>query len=134
MAIPDSINPDTLQSLFDAAIQESKEQAKDSGPYGGYSQEAMLNIVSDAKDELLEKVSHPMAHKMMVLMIIQHFIDWHGNIAIDNVRAGHESSTVRQMTCGLGWAEDIGKLKAAYEIFRSVSLGDEDFTCESEDE
>ena len=133
MDIPDKIGGVELETLLAGALEEMKEQADASGPYGGHSKEALIALVEEHKDEMLEKVKDPMAHKLLALMIMQHFIDWHIQIAKDHVEDGHNSGSIAQMGCGLGWAEDLGKLKAAYEIFRQVGLGKHDFTCGDDD-
>ena len=133
MDVPNSIDSNTLENLLATALNEEKEQADTSGPYGGHSKEALIALVEEHKDEMLEKVRDPMAHKLLALMIMQHFIDWHREIAKSHIEEGHSSGTIAQMGCGLGWAEDYGKLKCAYEIFRRVGLGKNDFTCGDDD-
>ena len=81
MDIPNSIDSNTLESLLADALDEEQQQADTSGPYGGYSKEALIALVEEHKDVMLEKVKDPMAHKLLALMIMQHFIDWHGQIA-----------------------------------------------------
>ena len=70
----------------------------------------------------MEECSHVMVHKTMALLIFQRLISWHEAIAFKD---GEED-----LSNAIGWAEDMGKLKVAYEALRKVRISDDDFTCE----
>ena len=85
--LPDGISLQSLESLMDSATTETEAQATADGPYAGHSQEAMEAIVDEAFDDLMEKVRHPMAHKIMALQIIMHMVLWHETVAKVNIKA-----------------------------------------------
>ena len=124
--LPDGISLQSLEALMDSAVHDDEARASAEGPYGGYTADQMEAIVDDMKDDLLEKVRHPMAHKLVALQIIAHFIAWHETVARENIKS---SSSKSERLNGLGWAEDLGKLKCAHESLRTVNLGSDDYTC-----
>ena len=124
--LPDGISLQSLESLMDNAVHDEEAQACAEGPYSGHSREALEAIVDDAFDDLLEKVRNPMSHKLLALKIINHFILWHETVARNHIKA---SSNKEERVSGLGWAEDMGKLKVAFEALRICNLGSDDFTC-----
>ena len=111
--IPDSINPDELRQLMD-------EKAAENYPGISADEKAVCEVAMKHLDAMLDEIKDPIVHKVAGLMILQRFIDWHMTVAQNHLGE----------TDSLAWAEDVGKLKSAYSIFRVVDCGDTDFTSD----
>ena len=132
--IPDQISADSLQSLLlektadnllddlkkEAAIEKAKA---DENLFDGLTKEQVIDHAANFCAAALEDCHDPMVHKLMGLQILQNFISWHEAVAFSNGKDGNIANSI-------GWAEDAGKLKAAYELFKNISLGDNDFTVD----
>ena len=125
--IPNGISSDDLKALLatahidetDAEIEDNSDQPTVKTSNGPFTQ-AEIEALAEASDEELFMICpHPIAHKVLVIQILDKMIHWHEQTALskdDPIEAA-------------GWASDAGKLFAVKEMFQSVSLGDQDFTC-----
>tara|TARA_B100001778_G_scaffold64600_3_gene50583 strand:- start:7459 stop:7863 length:405 start_codon:yes stop_codon:yes gene_type:complete len=130
-SVPNSISSSALEDLFlekiaDNVLGELNQEAEDEKQaekaiYAGHTAEQMLKFVDEHTDAAIDTIAHPMVHKLMVLKILDQMITWHEDVAEKELDKGKGMNA-------LSWAVDLGKLKAAYETFQSVSLGDDDFT------
>ena len=130
--IPESASTDFLASLLnekaaDKIIKDLQREAVEEslaneGPFDGHDEEGICCIAESAMAAAMEECSHVMVHKTMALLIFQRLISWHEAIAFKD---GEED-----LSNAIGWAEDMGKLKVAYEALRKVRISDDDFTCE----
>ena len=118
MQIPDSVSFEQLNNALNEAPSEPEVQEKGAGDY---TQEELIETASKYVDEALDACKDPMVHKLMVLMVLNKFIDWHTQVGLKDT-LGHEGTMV-------SWLRDAGKLQAASTLVMDVSLGDDDFTC-----
>ena len=129
---PTAMSPEALQELMDKAPSDKENLSKLDAPFGGYTRDQMIDLVDEAKDALMEKINDPFCHKMMAMLILDHFIAWHEDVstrlAVHSVKE-HETGLALTAT---GWAEDLGKLKIARNIIADVNIGENDFmsTCD----
>ena len=129
--IPDKISFDDLAALqlekaADGIVTELRNEAAQEakeGPFAGHDEEGVTCIAEAALEAAMEECSHVMVHKTMALLIFQRLISWHEAIAFKD---GEDN-----ISSAIGWAEDMGKLKVAYEALRNVRITDEDFTCDA---
>lgn len=118
MQIPDSVS---FEQLSDALVDAPTDPVEDNRSAGDYTQEELIETASKYVDEALDACKDPMVHKLMVLMVLNKFIDWHTQVGLKDT-LGHETTMV-------SWLRDAGKLQAASTLVMDVSLGDDDFTC-----
>ena len=132
--IPDQISADSLQSLLlektaDGILDDLKKEAAvekakaDEHLFDGLTEEQVIDHAANFCGAALDECHDPMVHKLMGLQILQNFISWHEAVAFSQGEDGNIGSSI-------GWAEDLGKLKTAYELFKNISLGDNDFTVD----
>ena len=118
---PEAMSMSDLMALQEAA--KSEETDKQAGPYGGYTQEQVVDIVADALEALTAKIKHPIAEKLAMHMIVDHMIGWHTDVAEQMTEDGETRP-------GIGWARDAGKFQALANILSTISVADDDFTCQ----
>lgn len=116
--IPDSISFGDLEKL---ASEAPKEPTKKEGPYAGYDQEGLCDLVNDKLQELQDACPHPLAHKLAVLQILDNMLDWH----IQAAEAQTENGDMDSAGC---WMRDAGKFQAIHNILSTISVGSDDFT------
>ena len=109
--IPDKVSRKDLDKLLEVPDTEAK--------FDGYTTDELITMCQQAKDAIAEKCKHPMAHKVMAMLIMDHFINFHESMACRHQRQDKE-------VC-LTWAKDVGSLEAARRIFADVSLGADDW-------
>ncbi len=115
---PDSIGSDQLKELLDAAPTDNSPA---DGPYDGLTKDELQVLIKKTLDTFDERCNHPVAQKLMALIIISNGIGWH-------TKAGnHEfkQDDPKSATC---WLRDAGKLQAAAQTLESVAYGPDDFT------
>ena len=117
---PEAMSMADLMALQETA--KSDETDKLAGPYGGYTKEQVIDIVSDMLEELTDKIKHPIAPKVAMHMIVDHMIDWHTNASVQMIEDGNG----RHAVC---WARDAGKFQALANILQTISVANDDFTC-----
>ena len=83
----------------------------------------MIEVAEYCVDRALSDggANSPVVHKLMIMMIIQRFMEWHSNCS-ERMFEDHE---VRSAIC---WARDAGKFQALANIIDSISVGPDDFT------
>ena len=133
MELPNSLSPDELKALLAEAKSED-EAHKEAGPYGGYTKQQMEDIVEKNCQDLIDKVRSPMADKVALVFRLNRFISWHEEVALMHAREGTDDKIIEQVSCGLGWAEDLGKLKTALNIILNVNLGSDDYFCDNDED
>ena len=130
-SIPDGISFGDLEALQKAAAQSDAERlleeaeaanaAKSEAVYDGKTKEQVVDIASDLVQEAIDKCNDPMVHKIMMMMIIDNFLEWHTKAGIQQMEDGEERSTV----C---WLRDAGKFQAIHNILSTVTTGPNDWT------
>ena len=108
--VPESVNPDELQKLLDDKRKQKKCKS---------SAESMFDIATKHLDAMIEDVCDPVVHKTAALLVLDRMIRWHMTMA---QQADGENA--------LAWSQDSGRLSAAYDLLREVSLGESDFMAE----
>ena len=126
--IPDAISFDTLANLqmervAESIIDDLQEEAREEQAVDSDFETICVAAAEAALDCALEEVKDVMVHKTMALMIMRRLMLWHETIADLEADRGNVGNA-------LGWTEDIGKLKLAYEALRTTGVGDNDFTLE----
>ena len=119
--MPEGISTADLASLMDKAPSDA-DNIKSEGPFDGSTAEQLLDFVDKALDSLREDIGHPLAHKVIALTVLGKLIEWHQSTATQLFND--------DLTAGLGWAQDGGKLQVAYQALRTVQIGEEDFTID----
>ena len=128
--IPESASTDFLASLLNekaadkiiADLQAERLAEESAGPFNGKDEDTVIAIAESALEAAIHECGHVMTHKVMALLIFQRLISWHEAIAFKDAEENISSA--------IGWAEDMGKLKVAYEALRNVRITNEDFTCD----
>ncbi len=128
--IPESASTDFLASLLTekaadkiiADLNAERLAEETEGPFNGHDEEGVICIAESALEAAIHECGHVMTHKVMALLIFQRLISWHEAIAFKDAEDNINSA--------IGWADDMGKLKVAYEALRNVRITDEDFTCD----
>lgn len=116
-SVPDSISFDELNSI----LEERHERDAISD-----FQEHCCQVAQDALDEAIAHIPDPMVHKLMALLCIRNLARYHDALAETTFdTAGLEAADVAN-----AWTRDCGRLHAAYDLLRTVVLGDNDFTAE----
>ena len=97
------------------------EQCVPSTLYDGKTPEEVCEIAGNQLSEALAKCDSPLVHKVMVLEIIDNFIEWHTKVALKMAEMDNTRSSI-------GWARDAGKFQAIHNILQTISLDEDDFT------
>lgn len=123
--IPNGISAEDLQNLLEAKEEaeieresvDETDNIRIKTPTGTFSVED-IELMAQACDEaLFEQCAHPIAHKVMMLGILDKMIHWHEKTALD-----------KEGIPAMGWAADAGILHAVKNLLISVSFGPDDFT------
>ena len=114
-SIPSSFNPEDLQRMLEAKQEETERPE--------LTPDQMLKVAEYCVDRALEEGggNSPVVHKLMIMMIVQRFMEWHSNCAEQMI----ERDETRSAIC---WARDAGKFQAIANILSSISVGPDDFT------
>ena len=127
--IPDGFSMGELELLAQAAAandaEREAEAAKDKAEavYDGKTRDEVIDIAGDLVQEAIDKCNDPMVHKMMMIMIIDNFLEWHTKAGLAQMEDGEERSTV----C---WLRDAGKFQAIANILDTVTTGPYDWTVD----
>ena len=116
-AIPNSFSQEDLQRMLENAQAEP-----DVDNSQNFDKDYIINLASELCDEMVVRSRGPLIHKIVALTILSRLQHWHTDIG--------EARIKDDETSGVGWMLDAGKLQAAAQLLESVSLGDDDFTCE----
>lgn len=114
--IPDQVSHDELKKLLEIEIPGIDENEP---LYDGYTTSELVELCHDAKDSVIEKCKHPMAHKVLAMLIIEHCLQFHKDVGAR--RFNEEESDA------LAWAKDAGKLESARRLFADVAMGESDW-------
>ena len=116
-SIPNSFSSEDLEALLkDAPAEKEVDNTQN------FSKDYIIQLASDICDEMVQKSHGPLIHKVVALTILARLQSWHTDIGEGRIQDGEGS--------GIGWMLDAGKLQAAGQLLESVSLGEDDFTCE----
>ena len=125
--IPDGFSMGELELLAQAAAandaEREAEAAKDKAEavYDGKTRNEVVDIAMDLVQQAIDLCNDPMVHKMMMIMIIDNFLEWHTKAGLNQMEDGEERSTV----C---WLRDAGKFQATANILETVTTGPHDWT------
>ena len=125
-SIPDGFSMGELELLQKVAAENDAEReaetAKDKSEalYDGKNREEVVDIAMDLVQEAIEKCNDPIVHKMMMVMIIDNFLEWHTKAGLTQMEDGEELATV-------SWLRDAGKFQAIANILESVTVGPHDW-------
>ena len=108
--IPDQISASDLAAYLSDKQHEAEERC---------DAEVVFDIADKHLEAMLAELQDPIVHKVAALLVLDRLIRWHRNMA--EMNSGQTES--------LGWAQDSGRLSAAYDLLREVDLGKQDFTC-----
>jgi len=116
--IPDGISSTALSTLMeDAPTDDINKQGY---PFAGHSQAELITAAEIASNMLIQEIPHPVAHKVLALMVISNLINWHNKAA--------ESLLEESPDAALAWSEDVGILKSTYRSLLAVEVTQDDFT------
>ena len=121
--IPDSFNLDELSSLLENAPQE--EELHSDNADKEITPEFIEGIANEALQLATERLSDPLVHKVMAMKVMHNMIQWHKAIGEKQFAEGH-------VACGGAWMRDAGKFQACMDILCSITIGEDDFTCDHE--
>lgn len=116
-SIPNSFSQDDLQRMLENAQAEPEVDNT-----RNYDKGYLIDLASQICDEMMERSYGPLIHKVVALTILARLQSWHQDIGEGRIKDDEGG--------GIGWMLDAGKLQAAGQLLESVSLGDDDFTCE----
>ena len=131
-SIPNGFSQEQLQELMNRAVERDLEQlakAQD-GPYGGFTRDQICDDADRAIDAINEINGNALVHKIVVLNIINNYIDWHNACADRLLQEGSRKEAA-------GWLRDAGKFQAIMNLLTSVGVHPLDFTTtwyEADDE
>jgi len=115
---PDSIGSEQLEELLSSAPTDNS--AAD-GPYAGLTKKELASLVKKTLDTFDERCNHPVAQKLLALVIISNGIGWH-------TMAGNQQIKDDDPKAATSWLRDAGKLQASATLLEDVSFGPDDFT------
>ena len=125
--IPNGISSDDLKALMatahidreDVEIEDNSDQPQVKTKNGSFTQAEIEALANATDEELFMICPHPIAHKVLVLQILDKLIHWHEQCALSKDEPIEAAA----------WAADAGKLHAVKTLFQLISFGDQDFTC-----
>jgi len=120
MDFPESMSTAALHDLMETAEPETKYKSAEV-MYAGYTEDELVKLAADTKDEIYAKCKDPMVHKILALMILSNMGHYHDAVATALAKEGKTEDAV-------GWATDRGILQSAHQLLQSVSFGENDFT------
>ena len=133
--IPDGFSFGELERLAKAAAEREEAEACDCGKagceecdtsgkiYGGLTRNQLCDKAEAAMDALNEVTDHPLAHKMVVLQILNNLYDWHNRVGHSLIEDGDGDQAA-------GWLKDAGKFQAVFQLFESITVDEQDFTAD----
>jgi hypothetical protein len=117
---------DELQSMLKQASSEDASTSTEEGLYGKQKLtiEQVEELAENCIHDSLEKCNDPMLHKVIALMIVSKFANWHRELGRKICEKGHAYHDA------VPWFQDAGKLDAIFEMLISIQIGNNDFTCD----
>ena len=119
--LPDSISYADLQKLANTA---KEAEAKEKPLYSGLTEEEVWEAASEGLTLISEKCSHPIGHKVSMLIVLNNMVDWHKSIAEQLQKDG-------EYDAAMAWSRDAGKFQAIMNIMMTIEIGDDDFTLDA---
>ena len=125
-SIPDGISFGELEAMQQEAAKRDAEIAKPKSEpiFDGKTKEEVVDIASNLVQEAIDKCNDPMVHKIMMILIIDNFLEWHTKAGIHQM----EDSDERSAVC---WLRDAGKFQAIHNILSTVTTGPFDWTVDN---
>ena len=123
-SVPNGFSMDELQAMLDNAKPEEHVCTPDcdhGASEDERSPEQIERCAIACLDEAGDYSRGPVIHKVMALMSLHRFIEWHTNMGNDAAERGDTQ-------CAIAWLRDAGKLQAAYNTLVEISFGPNDFT------
>lgn len=124
---PDSISSASLQNLIDLRSKKPDVNLK-GNTINESSMQTVLDIAEKHIDAAIDEYPSPMVHKMMTLMILHRMISWHQTEAEKKFQL---KGCMPQLAHVLS---DAAVLRAAAEFIAKVNVGEDDFTCNGDDD
>ena len=118
-SIPNSFSQDDLQRMLENAQAEPEVDNT-----RNYDKDYLIQLASEICDEMMDRSYGPLIHKIVALTILERLHTWHRDVGVAKLKDGENG--------GAGWLMDAGKLQAASMALETVSLGENDFTCNGE--
>ena len=131
-SIPNGFSQEQLQELMNRAAERDLERlakAQD-GPYNGLTRDQICDHADQAIDAINEINGNALVHKIVVLNIINNYIDWHNACAFRLIDEGNHLEAA-------GWLRDAGKFQSIMNLLTTVGVHPLDFTTtwyEADDE
>ena len=119
--IPNSISPEDLEKLAQAAVTEDDVTDSESPLYGGMTEEAIYELVGSSLEDISKACDHPVSHKLACILVINNMIEWHKRMSQSMMEAG-------EFDAAAGWSRDCGKFQAIMNILFTIEVGSDDFT------
>ena len=121
-SIPNGFSEEQLnQLMIQAALRkEAEDEAKDA-PYGGLTREEICFKAEASLDAMNDICKHALSHKLVVMQVINNYIEWHNAMADRLHEEGNHEIAA-------GWSRDAGKFQAILNLLHSVGVDPEDFT------
>lgn len=123
-SVPNGFSMDELQDMLAKAKPEEHVCTPDCD-HGASEDERTQDQIEACALACLDEASDysrgPVIHKVMALMSIHRFIEWHTHMGRDAIENGDED-------CAIAWLRDAGKLQALYNGLLDISFGPNDFT------
>ena len=123
--VPDSISTADLQSLAENAPTEQKLV----GPYGGLTEQELLDYVDTHLNQMSAEVPTAMLPKVICVQLIQSLLGWHSRRGMNiTTNSSEEDDCIQAMM----WHRDAGKLQAILQLLETIDCGEghKDFLCE----
>lgn len=139
-SIPDGFSLDQLKSMHEEAIPEEVAHAAELGhpddcdchqcePGEGdigpekLTVEQATELAYSKLEEACKACNDPIIHKLMLHMIVDNMLAWHSRMGSEFAEKGDSRSA-------MGWLRDAGKFQAIANIIDTISVGDNDPTCD----
>jgi len=117
--IPDGVSFADLQGFMQKAQPEKSAEL-----YAGKTQAEVEAIAEKAIMDTIAECEDPIIHKVMALKIMANLGDWHSLMAQHQAESG-------DMETAAAYMADLGQIRSAYLLLRTVSVHQDDFTVSS---
>ena len=123
--VPEGISMADLTILLEEAKDINTETSSDDDAnYDGLTQDQVEQLCTDSLIQLQTSCNHPVAAKVMGLMILRNFVNWHTSV-------GQLSLEQNDLEAAVEWLRDAGKAQSAYsDLLEIIVPGDFTFTEE----
>ena len=119
-SIPNGFSMDELQNMLNNAASENTDN---NILYGRQelNQDELITATNDFIRESLEICSDPMFHKLILLVLIDRFYQFHDQISDELLE--HDEIDAAKL-----WLKDAGHFQVMNNILINISIGKNDFT------